>query len=1242
MGHTFSLRQEQAITLRGRSLLVSAGAGSGKTSVLVERVLRLIMHEGVDIDRILIVTFTDAAANEMKERIAKALRATLDKRQSDRRLLRQLYLLERAQISTMHSFCLEVMRFGALQLPIDPGFRIADQQEVALLQDSVLDQLMNDWFASADEQFHAFAARYAGTNGDQNLRDMILQLYSFVRSHPRPAGWLEDAVLKLTQSAQLPIAESTYGQVFFSFCKEQILLAIDLIREANDICADEAFAPYRKALESDLKMLENALSYAEKRDYDELRVCLAQPFVKLGQVKEADALLKKNIQDLRSRVKKIIGLLLHSIFARSEHELQAELTLITPYVQMLVDLVWQFHTSYEAAKRDRSCVDFADLEHFAFQLLVDERGAASSLARQFAQKYVQVLVDEYQDTSPIQDAILEQIANSDRSNLFYVGDVKQSIYGFRMAEPGLFLSKYESFKHEDGGVRIDLQDNYRSRTDLIDAINYLFSQIFAPVLGGISYDEGARMNAAATYPPRPLQQGMTAVDVHLIDSNSSSSDEMEFLQEGEDEQEPEDEANASNREEDLRDQHLLEREAWVAGQEILRLYESETPIFDPSENAYRPLQWRDIAILLRSQAGRSDILLRVFRQLGIPCDGESNSGFYTSLEMRFVLALLQTIDNPRQDIPLATVLRSPVGGFSTTDLGQIRLTMARGDLFQALYQRSRQNDELGFRVQQFLLHLERLRTYASLHSVEDTVRFALEETGLSDFVAGLQDGDVRQANLRQFIRQARAYDDLEGHGFSGFVKYIQEHDRRSGDVGLAKNASEVANVVRIMTIHKSKGLEFPVVFVVNMTKSFRLSDHGLPIRFQKDIGFGIDFVDLERKEKWRTLSSLAVDTLEKRYNLAEEARILYVAATRAKEKLIFIGALKNLSAHWDKWRATARFETSRQGPLRESLLLSAKHYFDWIGPAIYRFSQAGSPLFTVKLWGEDFGQTIAGKEEEQCVQRDWQAISSLEPGAFDADAIDVAKSTMWQEHVLAHLWRPIDQGNPLAAKMSVTEWKNNWMDHSEETETSISWQRLKRNVQFSRPRFLQQDMPLTAAEKGSLFHLAMQHLPLIEQLVEEAGVVTELQRLVRQGYLPENSLQYLQPELIAAYFQSSLGQLMIANSDKVWREVPFTLAVAAEHLIDQQPQLFSGRGEQVIIQGTVDCLIALDERMILVDYKTDQLSIRDESALVKEYALQLALYKKAMEGAFMRSISTSYLYFVNSRKAVAVERLLTL
>ncbi len=1360
----WSRAQEQAITARGGAVLVSAGAGSGKTSVLVERVKRLVLVDSLDIDRILIVTFTEAAAAEMRARIADALREAVAQRPSDAHLARQLHLLDRAAISTLHSFCLQVIRSAALELPVDPGFRIADDEEAGMLRFGVLERLLDDRMRSGSESFLAFADRYGGSHRDARLGPLILELYDFTRSQPHPGDWLDTAVARSEQDATLTLSTVSFAAELFASFEHALRFAMELTGEAMNICArEEALASYARTLQSDADLVAAALQCVLRRDYEGLRTAVAKPFSRLAQAPDADDWAKERVKQLRGQAKQAVVDMAERLAARSETDLLADLAETAAHLRVLAQLASGFASAYQEAKRRRGCVDFADLEHMAYHVLDGGRegeSGQSSLARQFAQRFEAILVDEYQDTSPIQDAILSLVARADPSNEFQVGDVKQSIYRFRMAEPNLFLRKYDLYARGQGGRRIDLQDNYRSREGVVDAVNFLFGQLFAPVLGGIVYDARARMRAQASYPP--VDRGLSlagAVELHLIDraveDAQDSAGEMSDAAGGGSDAGREtpwsaggmresaggmresaggmresgvetpwsaggalEETRGADEEAPLAGDDAvgslsaIEMEAQVIGQRLLELHRRQVLVWRPEAGVYQPVRWRDMVVLLRSRAGRAEPMLRVFRQLGIPVHGESDSGYYTGLEMRLALALLDAVDNPLQDIALASVLRSPMCGFRTSDLAALR-PYSKAGMYQAV-RRCASADRgtlsaaaaaLADRASVFCDRLQRWRTFVRSHSVKDSVTHLLTDSGLVDFVTALSGGAVRLANLRALQRQAAAYDELYEGGFSGFVAFLRDHQMREGDAGSARTLGENEDVVRVMTIHKSKGLEFPVVCVADLGKRFRLRDGDRAIRFHRTLGLCADRVDLQRKERWTTAAAMAIDAAEQRERLAEEARILYVALTRARERLILVGSMRNLQATWSGWvdRAGAQTGTdagpqvtapagtrteaqAEHRPLQASLLLRAKRCLDWIGPAVYRFAAEGSPLFAVSLWGDAFDrptpQSATADMDADTV--DWRAVSELRAGAIDSlYTVDQTARQVLADAVAEHIW--LDEGAKVdaPAKMSVTEWKNNWQDADLEEGRQDGGASLltASRASLERPQFIQRERALTGAERGTLFHVAMQRVSLAQNLADEAVAAQELSVVAERGYLPKQHVGAVSPLEIAAFFQSPLGQLMLQAPERVRREVSFTMAAPVSRLaalrsdrsgqfggadeaaesghfeecreVGEAGEPFeslesteSGKGgrsdcldgveyERVLVQGTVDCLIINEDGVILLDYKTDHV-YGDSMEAAKRYELQVELYREAIERAYGRPVQAVYLYFSSVRQTVQV------
>ncbi len=1241
----WSREQEQAITARGGAVLVAAGAGSGKTSVLVERVKRLVLESSVDIDRVLIVTFTEAAAGEMRARIAGALREALTARPLDAHLARQLHLLDRAAISTLHSFCLQVIRSAALELPVDPGFRIADDEEAGMLRFGVLDRLLEESLQSGDESFLALADRYGGSFSDARLGRVIQGLYDFMRSQPQPEDWLKAAVARSEEDARRTLATASFAMELFESLEHALRFAMDLTNEAMVICErEEGLAAYGKTLQSDADLIEAALQRVLQRDYEGFRRAVRKPFARLAQAPDAAEWCKDRVKELRGQVKQAVSDIAERLASRSETDLLADLSETADALRILAELVTGFAKAYQEAKRLRGCVDFADLEHLAHRVLANEQGGQSPLAVQLAQRFEAILIDEYQDTSPIQDAILSLVARVNPSNEFQVGDVKQSIYRFRMAEPNLFLRKYDLYAHGQGGRRIDLQDNYRSREGIVDAVNFLFGQLFAPVLGGIVYDERTRMRAGASYPP--LDGGLSlagAVELHLIDN--TVSDPPDTATGASDEDSGLDEATPPSDDDAVESLSAIELEARVIGQRLLDLHRSQVLVWQPDPGAYQPIRWRDMVVLLRSKAGRVEPMLRVFRQLGIPVYGESDSGYYTGLEMRLALALLDIVDNPLQDVALASVLRSPICGFRTSELAVLR-GYSKDSMYQAVRRCAGQDhaalsDEaaaLADRANSFCDRLQGWRTFARSHSVKDSVTHLLMDSGLHDFVTALPGGGVRLANLRALQRQAAAYDELYEGGFSGFAAFLRDHQMREGDAGSARSLGENEDVVRVMTIHKSKGLEFPVVCIADLGKQFRLRDGELPIRFHRTLGLGADMVDLQRKERWSTAAVMAIDAAEQRERLAEEARILYVAFTRAREKLILVGSMRKLQAAWSGWIDHADAHAEHRS-LQTSVLLRAKRYLDWIGPTVYRFSTEGSPLFSVLLWGEAFDRRTPELAAADRGAVDWRAVSELRAAAIGSlYTADKAERQALADTVTERVWLGESREVDVPAKMSVTEWKNNWLDarledDRRDTETNVL---TASRVSVERPQFIQRDRALTGTERGTLFHVAMQYVSLAQNLAEESVVTRELAVLAKRGYLPKQHIGAVSPGEIAAFFQSPLGQLMLQSPERVRREVSFTMALPVSRLTDGRSDRSDDADcDRVLVQGTADCLIVNEDGIILLDYKTDHV-YGDCMESAKRYELQVELYREAIERAYGRPVLAVYLYFSSVRQIFPV------
>ncbi len=1228
---TWSDAQMRAIEERDRAILVSAGAGSGKTSVLVERVItRVLGADQVDVDRILIVTFTEAAASEMRERIAQAFRDMIDQHGYDECLSRQLYLLERSTISTLHSFCMKVIRLAGLQLSIEPGFRVMDSQEQALLMQATLDHVLEENFASGDEAFDQFALRYGGTRGEQTIRDMVLELFHFAQSQPLPEVWLDQALQHFIDASQQPLSDSFLGQAFFEALSERIEQSASLMQEAICIAVQKA-GPLRwlPNLTKERDALLAAHKAAKIRDYQAVCNYMSFEFGRMPADKECDADCKEQVTQLRDRVKRDMRILKNGLLQRSSQTLLDELKQVLPWVTSLVILVKDFSRAFLDEKHRRAAVDFADLEHLAFQALSETDGARSSLAKQLSEQFVEVMVDEYQDTSPVQDAILSLLCNEDNSNLFQVGDVKQSIYRFRMAEPQLFLNKYTQYQVGDKAITISLQQNYRSRESIIHAVNDVFHHLFIPALGGLVYDERAFMLPGAQYPEVPDAVSTFAGPVEIVVLS-----QRDLVKEDET-QTTEDDVDLFDVVDDRVPLTIMEREAHFIGERILKMKEAQQSIFDARNGVYREMRYDDVVVLLRSALHRTEVIVRVLRQMGIPCQGANHEGFFAGLEVRLAVALCQIIDNPMQDIALAAILRSPIGAFTSTDLANIRVN-SQGTFYDALLgygSCAHVDHDLAQKVLVFLAKLDQWRTVARTQHVGDAVSFVIKDSGLDGFSLSLPSGAQRSAHLDALVSLAKAYDGIEQDAFAGFVRYLEEHEMQHSAVAV-KDDAMTGDAVRVMTIHKSKGLEFPIVFLANLGGKFQLPTTKSLFSLHRTLGLGPQFVDYERRQRYDTITSFGIRQSERREMLAEEARILYVGMTRARECLIMVGSVDDAPkaiAHSQDIVHDEELVT----PLSDAVILRATSFLDWLLPVVTR-SASLDKLYHVIT--PDVEPVLDSCAVLQPVVDDvpWAEIARLLPDSLPP--LLPEQETMrqvWRDTLLDYVYDGDANWFAVPAKMSVTEWKKRtsvWQTQDDSFSTSplvkVSRPPLRR------PKFVQQVSGLSAAEKGTAMHKVLQLLTLDPHLMIDDYVARQLEQMLRDDRITNDEFAAVSAGAIASFFQTSLGQILLQDPSRVQREVSFTMALAPQCVRDHQiTKRSTDRYAAVIVQGTVDCLVFGEHGILLLDYKTDHV-YRDSRETAYQYVSQMAMYKTALERSFLRSVTEVWLYFTETAEAV--------
>ena len=1303
VSNQWTREQLEAIESRGQNLLVAAAAGAGKTSVLVERIVRLITDpvQPVDVDRLLVVTFTNAAAAEMRERIGRSLREALARQPDSRHLHRQLALLGRAGISTLHSFCLDLLRQHYYRVDLDPSFRVADETETVMLQAEALEELFERRYAREENSvFTALVDSYGGQRDDTVLQELVLELYLFSRSTPQPEEWLK----KLPGGFELPQGASLGQLPWSGALKKSLEIELSGALSGREQALELARRPggprvYLANLEAERDMvLGLCKACAAGASWASLHEAFNRvAFGRLKACKREDdgAGLAEQVRKIRDSVKKRIAVLQRDYFRRPPEELCADLRAVVPLVRELSSLVLEFGETYRRVKLARAVLDFNDLEHYCLQILEERdpetgESSPSAVALELQERFEEVLVDEYQDINAVQEAILQLVSRQGEkgSNLFMVGDVKQSIYRFRLADPGLFLQKYETYptlKDRGPGRRIDLARNFRSRRGIIEAVNFLFRQLMTPAVGEMAYGPGEELVYAAEYPEGTGEGAGPEeyVEIHLIEREPAGQPEAAGSREpaaGSGGDEPEEGAGRQEGESE-EDLDAVQREARLVARRIKELVEGAPGIppltvYDRGQRDCRPVTYRDVVVLLRAVTGYANIFMEEFRQAGVPAYAELATGYFEATEVETILSLLKIIDTPRQDLPLAAVLRSPIVGLNAGEMARIRLHARRGDYLDAVVAASlSEKGALGERLQDFLCKLESWRTAARQGTLADLIWTLYRETGYYDFVGGLSGGGQRQANLRALHHRAEQYEATAFRGLFLFLRFIERIREGGGDLGAARYLGESENVVRLMSIHKSKGLEFPVVFVAGLGKRFNFKDLAKTVLFHKDLGLGPQLVDSETRVTYPTVAKLALKQKLKMEALSEEMRILYVALTRAREKLILVGSARYLEDCARRWCGPV---ATQSWALPEGELAGALSYLDWLIPAVARHRD-GSGLRRLGLCEDQPPEFVASSASSWKVLLDsaparedageetalelFEKIRRLEPLGTAGPQAELVRSRLEWTY-------PASYALGKAAKVSVTELKRRFDALIVEEEPSIAD---FRKPVGGRPLFLQEKRGLSAAEAGTALHLVLQNLDLAG-VNGAASIAEQVERMVERELLTREQAASVPVERIAAFFAGELGRRVLAGQ-RVLRELPFTLALPAEAIYPKavpgeqsgeenkgrgiitgcpesqgepgdgttkpafslarlNPGRWEGRGETVLVQGVVDLLVDEGDGFLLVDYKSDRIPADQTGLAAARYRFQLDLYAMAVESILHRKVKEKYVYLFHLNRAV--------
>ena len=1228
---TWTSDQWKAIWAKDQDILVAAAAGSGKTAVLVNRMIQKVLSEEapIDVDELLVVTFTNASAAEMRHRISEALEKAISQNPSSQHLRKQLGLMNRASISTLHSFCLEVIRKYYYVTDIDPGFRIADSTEIELLRDEVMEDLFEEHYGRSDnEAFFRLVDAFTNDRSDDDLQRMVRTLHDFSRSHPNPSQWLDEALAMYDISESATIEDLPFIQSLRFDIELQLDAARDLLERALELTkVPGGPAPRAENYLAELEMVAK-LSKANAVSWNTLFEEIQNVTFKTVKRCSGDEYIKDLIDQAtkyRDQAKKNINTLKEELFSRKPESYLRDIRELKEYVETLVLLVKQFDERFFAAKAEKNLVDFSDLEHYCLAILTEERVEGerkpSEVALQYRKQFKEVLVDEYQDVNLVQEAILKLVTTDgeNNGNLFMVGDVKQSIYRFRLAEPKLFLGKYTRFTHDgqESGLRIDLNQNFRSRKEVLDGTNFLFQQLMGTTVGEIDYDEDAKLKKGAPYP----EDQSFPIELHLI---NHAVVEKEVISESS-------EPKAEFEEEELEKAQV---EARMMAKLIKKAIDEKQQIYDTKTKQYRSVQYRDMVILLRSMPWAPQILEECKKQ-GIPVYANLSTGYFEATEVAIMLALLKVIDNPQQDIPLASVLRSPIVGLDEEQLAKIR-TFHSGSYYEAMVHFYRRSDgdeypDMYEKVVSFYRKLVNWRKLATQEALSDLIWLLYRETRFYDFVGGMPGGKQRQANLRALYDRARQYEASSFRGLFRFLRFIERMQERGDDLGAARALSEQEDVVRLMTIHSSKGLEFPIVFIAGLSKSFNLMDLRKSYLLDKEYGFATKYVNPELRITYPSLPQLAFKKKKQLELIAEEMRVLYVALTRAKEKLYLIASVNDAEKSMKNWSSKAAHS---DWLLKDYVRAGAKSYLDWIGPSLMRHHDCqewaeangvGSINEEIASHPSKWSVSIVQSEELTSIEEHVLAEEKLLEQVKKSEKVDITSEYADQIHKQLYWKYPQMDASNHRSKQSVSELKRQYELTDPNSATDLI-RTFSRPIS-KRPTFMQ-EKSLTPAEKGTITHLIMQHIDFNTEITFES-IQQLIADLIQRELLTEEQQVAIEPQIIVEFFQTEIGQrLKVAPS--VRREVPFTMSLPASAAYSDWRE----GEEEVLVQGVIDCLFEDEQGLVLLDYKTDAITGRFQNGfegarpiLANRYQTQLQLYTRAVEGILKKTVTNRYLFF---------------
>lgn len=1202
--------QEDAIYKKGSNILVAAAAGSGKTAVLVERIIQKIIKDGIDIDKLLVVTFTNAAAAEMRERVLEAIYKKLDEEPENQNLQKQLVLLGKANICTIHSFCLDVIKSNFFEIDLSANFRIGSEEEITLLKQEVLEDLFEKYYEEENEEFAKLIDTYTGYRGDEPLKEVILKIYRFMQSAPFPNEWLSEKVKMFENpGSEKDFSESIWGKILLENLQEEIIDSINSLKIIEQkLSKYYELEKYLLTIQSDIEKLKNLYDCIESSWEEAFEFAQTMKFKTWPIDKKLAMEVKDEAKASRDTVKNKIMKIVKETLVYNSKNAYADIYEMYEILVTLRDVIINFDKEFKNKKRERNIIDFNDIEHYALEILVrkNENGEyePTEVAKKYQEKFEEIAIDEYQDSNQVQEYILSMVSRE--NNLFMVGDVKQSIYKFRQACPELFMEKYDNYTlaGNENGLKIQLFKNFRSKENVLALTNTIFENIMSKKLGDIDYNENEFLNLGAEF--EQIENGLGIAELDIIDLKEEEEEAWKSDENLEDEFIDNNYKQFENDEveDEIKQLEKEEIEAIFVAKKIEEIINSKVQVKD-KKLGYRNVTYKDIVILLRSTSKTAPIYEKELLKRNIPVFSDSSNEYLDTIEIQTIISVLKILDNPIDDISLVSVLRSEIGTFTDNEILEVRLENKDASFYESLKTASRnlKNEELKEKVNIFLAKLNKWKEESDYLTLAELIWKIYTETGFYNYVGLMPNGTIRQANLKMLFERAKEYEKSSFKGLFNFIKFIEKLHSGNSDMASAKVIGENEDVVRIMSIHKSKGLEFPIVFLSSTSKKINLQDLNTNLLLHQRVGLGPQYINYDRMIEYSTSAKDAIKIIIKNETISEEMRVLYVALTRAKEKLIITGTSKDYYKDIEKKKELLKIYDKQSKKINPILLKKYISYLDWL--ELVYLNNDLKELITLNKYSKN---EILKKEE----------ITEIELRKFNFEEeinfLELEKKFSWKydKEFLSKL--------PLKSTVSkIKQMQNGEIDFED-----LNRENKEIGIANITPEFLELEENITGSQKGTLMHLFLQRLDF-RQVYTLEKLENLKQELISKKIITQEEAKYINLKKVYAFTKSNIYN-KLQNCEKIEKEKAFCIKLMANSIFPEAKE------ETILVQGIIDLFAIKNDEIILVDYKTD--FVENENELKEKYQKQLSLYKKALEEAFGKKVSEVFIYSTYLEKEI--------